>query len=228
MANFVPGDLLAFHQNAPGIKSGCRLVVGEGTEPPLKFADRFEVYRPTSLMLAVGDRVRVTANNRTKDGKHRLDNGSLYTIQGFTPRGDVIVDHGWVIGTAGGVHLNHGYAVTSSCQPGQNRGQGIHWTVEPVASRGDPAEPVRGCDPWARAGADLHRRQAGTGTDRSETGRAALGRRPGTLAARPGRFPTAPRQAPGVPLPEEDVPADARCAFGGTGANGIPDTGGGQ
>jgi hypothetical protein len=117
--SYTGGDLLVFHQNAPGITSGSRLVVGEETPLPTRFAERFEVYRPASLTVAVGDRVRVTANHRTKDGKHRLDNSSLYTVQGFTPRGDVVVDHGWVIGTSGGVRLAHGYAVTSHASQGK-------------------------------------------------------------------------------------------------------------
>ena len=101
-----------FHQNAPGHKNGSRLVVGEGEKLPLEYADRFEVYRPGQLTLAVGDRIRVTANGKTKDGKHRLDNGALFTVQGFTQQGDLIVDHGWVIAKDFG-HLAHGYVVTS-------------------------------------------------------------------------------------------------------------------
>src|SRR5436305_7371536 len=45
---------------------------------PLAFADRFEVYRPAQLTLAAGDRVRVTANDITKGGKHKLRNGALF------------------------------------------------------------------------------------------------------------------------------------------------------
>ena len=86
--------------------------MGEGVKPPTELAKRFEAYRPTQLALAVGDRVRVTAGGKTKDGKHRLSNGSLLSVQGFTKRGDIIVDHGWVIDRDFG-HLTHGYVVTS-------------------------------------------------------------------------------------------------------------------
>ena len=75
------------------------------------------MYRPTQFALAVGDRVRVTAGGKTKDGKHRLSNGSLLTVQGFTKRGDIIVDHGWVIDRDFG-HLTHGYVVTSHASQG--------------------------------------------------------------------------------------------------------------
>jgi hypothetical protein len=116
--NFDPGQLLQFHQNAPGHKKGSRLVVADIEEIPLKNPDRFEVFRPVQLALAVGDRVRVTANGKTKDGKHRVSNGALFTVQGFTRQGDVIIDRGWVIGKEFG-HLAHGYVVTSHTSQGK-------------------------------------------------------------------------------------------------------------
>jgi len=111
------GDLLQFHQNATGYKKGSRLIVGEGDKPPTELANRFEAYRPTQIALAIGDRVRVTAGGKTKDGEHRLSNGSLLTVRGFTQRGDIIVDHGWVIDKEFG-HLTHGYVVTSHASQG--------------------------------------------------------------------------------------------------------------
>ena len=85
---YEPGDLLQFHQNAPGHKNGSRLVVAEGSKLPIEFAERFEVYRPAQLALAVGDRIRITAGGKTKDGKHRLSNGALLTVEGFTRQGE--------------------------------------------------------------------------------------------------------------------------------------------
>jgi conjugative relaxase-like TrwC/TraI family protein len=113
---YEPGDLLQFHQNAPGYNKGSRLIVGEGVEAPTELAKRFEAYRPTQFALAVGDRVRVTAGGKTKDG-HRLSNGSLLTVQGFTKRGDIVVDHGWLVDRDFG-HLTHGYVVTSHASQG--------------------------------------------------------------------------------------------------------------
>jgi len=112
-----PGDLVEFTQNAPDHKKGWRLVVTEGATLPLEASDRFEVYRPMQIMLAVGDRVRVTAGGKTNDGKHRLSNGALFTVQGFTRQDDLIVDHGWVIAKQWG-HLDHGYVVTSHASQG--------------------------------------------------------------------------------------------------------------
>ena len=117
-ANYDAGDLLQFHQNAPGHKNGSRLVVAGVESLPLQHADRFEVYRPVQLALAAGDRVRVTANGKTKDGKHSLRNGSLYTVSGFTSQGDLVIDHRWVIARDFG-HLAHGYVVTSHASQGR-------------------------------------------------------------------------------------------------------------
>jgi ATP-dependent exoDNAse (exonuclease V) alpha subunit len=111
------GNLLQFFQNAKGFTKGSRLIVGDGVVPPTDLASRFEVYRPAKLALAAGDRVRVTAGGKTKDGKHRLSNGSLLTVQGFTKRGDIIVDRGWVIDRDFG-HLAHGFVVTSYSSQG--------------------------------------------------------------------------------------------------------------
>jgi hypothetical protein len=117
-ANYDAGDMIQFHQNAPGHKAGSRQVVTEGEKLPVQFASRFEVYRPGQLGLAIGDRLRITAGGKTKEGKHRLNNGSLFTIQGFTLRGDIVVNHGWVIDRDFG-HVALGYAVTSHASQGK-------------------------------------------------------------------------------------------------------------
>lgn len=114
---YEPGYLIQFHQNCKGFQKGARLIVGEGVTPPIEHANRFEVYRPVQLALAAGDRVRITAGGKTKDGKHRLSNGSLYTLQGFSKRGDIIFDNGWVIDRDFG-HLTHGYCTTSHSSQG--------------------------------------------------------------------------------------------------------------
>ena len=92
------------------------MIVGEGTTPPIEFANRFKLYHPTQLALAKGDRIRVTAGGKTKDG-HRLNNGSLFTVEGFTKRGDIIIDHGWVIDRDWGM-LTHGFCITSHASQG--------------------------------------------------------------------------------------------------------------
>jgi conjugative relaxase-like TrwC/TraI family protein len=116
--NYDAGDLVQFHQNAPGHKNGSRLIVGDQQKPPVQLANHFQVYRPAAVAFAAGDRLRVTAGGKTRDGEHRLNNGSLFTVQGFTPRGDIVVDRGWVIDRHFG-HVALGYAVTSHAAQGK-------------------------------------------------------------------------------------------------------------
>ena len=169
-----PGDLLQFHQNAPGYKKGSRLIVGEGVRPPTELAKRFEAYRPTQLALAVGDRVRVTAGGKTKDGKHRLSNGSLLTVQGFTKRGDIIVDHGWVIDRDFG-HLTHGYVVTSHASQGVTVDKVFIGDVQRIVPGDLPANGLRRGDAGQGTGADFHGRQEGTAQGGQPAGRSAVG-----------------------------------------------------
>ena len=65
---------------------------------PLNQAARFQAYRESMLRLAPGDRLRITANGKTADGRHRLNNEALFSVKGFTPEGNILVDNGWVIG----------------------------------------------------------------------------------------------------------------------------------
>ena len=123
-ASYQTGDVLVFHQNATGHRKGERLVVGHG-EVPRDLAERFTVYRQSSVELAQGDHVRITRNGRSLDDKP-LNNGDLYRVRGFTPEGNVLVagidrrqrrntktipaDYG---------HLTHGFVVTSHASQGK-------------------------------------------------------------------------------------------------------------
>lgn len=114
---YEPGCLLQFHQNAKGYTKGARVVVGEEDVLPTEFASRYSVCRPADLALAPGDRIRITAGGKTKDGKHRLSNGALLTVEGFNKHGDIIADNGWIIDRDFG-HLTHGYCTTSHANQG--------------------------------------------------------------------------------------------------------------
>jgi conjugative relaxase-like TrwC/TraI family protein len=115
--NYLPCDVLQFHQNATGFARGDRLIVN-GEPLPLDQAKRFAVFHPTQLKLAAGDEVRITHNGFTADGEHRLDNGSLYRIKNFDRQGNIVLDNGWTVGKNFG-HLAHGYAVTSHASQGK-------------------------------------------------------------------------------------------------------------
>jgi len=115
---YVPGDMVQFQQNAKGYTKGTRIVIQDGVVPPLEWAKRFELYRSQQIALASGDRIRITAGGKTKDGNHRLSTGALFTVEGFTKNGDIVVDHGWVIDKEFG-HFTHGYTVTSHASQGK-------------------------------------------------------------------------------------------------------------
>lgn len=119
-ASYQPGDVLVFHQNARGHRKGARFVVGDDALP-LDRAERFTVYRPSSLELARGDQVRVTRNGRSRDDLP-LSNGDVFRVDGFTPQGDVLVSgpgaRSRVIPRDYG-HLTHGFVVTSHASQGR-------------------------------------------------------------------------------------------------------------
>jgi len=116
-ANYMPGDVLVYHQNAPGHRKGERVTVEDGPLP-LKQAERFTVFHRSALPLAERDWIRVTQNGTTADGGHRLNNGSVFQIGGFTESGDIRLANGWVVSKEFG-HLAHGYVVTSHASQGR-------------------------------------------------------------------------------------------------------------
>ena len=59
---------------------------------------KFAAYRPDTIKLAAGDRIRITGNGK-KDvtGEHQLRNGSVYDVAGFTKEGCPKLANGWVL-----------------------------------------------------------------------------------------------------------------------------------
>jgi ATP-dependent exoDNAse (exonuclease V) alpha subunit len=78
---------------------------------------QYGAYRPDAVTIAAGDVLRITAGGKTKDGQHRLENGSLYTVKGFTREGDIRLANNWVVGKDY-QHLALGYTVTSHSSQG--------------------------------------------------------------------------------------------------------------
>ena len=115
--NYLPGDVLVFHQNAPGYRKGQRVTVGEG-QLPLKQAERFTGFHAKALFLTEGESIRITQNGKTADGAHRLNNGAIFRVNGFTESGDIQLANGWVVAKDFG-HLTHGYVVTSHASQGR-------------------------------------------------------------------------------------------------------------
>lgn len=100
---------------------------GEVIRLPLESAKAFEVFEKSQLNVAVGDRVRITrtgyvARQDRAPGAtpvHRLNNGSIYSVESIDPRsGHLVLDNGWRVPKSYG-HLSHGYAVTSDSAQGR-------------------------------------------------------------------------------------------------------------
>jgi RecA/RadA recombinase len=133
---YASGDVLAFHQNAKGYANGQRVEVGKGPVP-VDQAARFQVFQSGSLAVAPGDILRVTRNGKTRDGKHRLNNGQLVTVKRFTRSGDLQLSNGWTIGKDFG-HLAYGYVSTSHASQGKTIDQvfiGQSTVSAPASSR---------------------------------------------------------------------------------------------
>ena len=117
--NYVPGDVLQFHQNAKGFARGQRVIVEDGKSLPLNEASRFQAFRSRSMKLAAGDLVRITHNGQTADRKHALNNGSVYRIKGFDKQGNIVLSNGWTVSRDFG-HLAYGYVATSHASQGKS------------------------------------------------------------------------------------------------------------
>ncbi len=121
------GLIVQFHQNVPGFTRGQKLTVssvghdshvhtqddhGRQHTLPLCQSSRYQVYESQTLQLVPGDKIRISQNGFTADGKHRLNNGAVYQLKGFTKTGDLKLTNGWVIDKDYG-NLAHGYCQTS-------------------------------------------------------------------------------------------------------------------
>lgn len=121
------GWVIQMKKPAPNCRSGERLVIADVNEQGLfvhhtngqvhpfdvaKYADRFEVYEHATIEIGIGDQLRITRNGKTADGKHRLDNGTIAAVSGFTFRGDICLETGQVVPRHYG-HFTHGYVTTS-------------------------------------------------------------------------------------------------------------------
>ena len=124
--NYQAGMVVQFHQNDAGFRRGERITVKERDAQGRVVAERkdgtaatvrwripavFRLCESGRLALAPGDRVRITQNGFTMDGR-QLNNGDLKQVGGFTKSGDIKLANGWVLSKDYG-NLTHGYCVTS-------------------------------------------------------------------------------------------------------------------
>jgi conjugative relaxase-like TrwC/TraI family protein len=137
--SYLPDDVLVYHQNSKRHTKGQAISVKDLTEVGLPFdeAARFQVFHPGVLSIAPGDAIRITRNGTTADGKHRLNNGSLYTVKRFSAGGDIVTNTGAVISKDFG-HLTQGHVVTAYAAQGKSVKQvfiGVSRESHPASSR---------------------------------------------------------------------------------------------
>jgi len=119
MDRYTGEELVQFHRNSGKFKAGERapatkLAEADGKPNPSHFA----VYAPGEIRLSAGDAVRITANGKSKDGRHKLNNGAMYRVDGFTQGGDIKLANGWILDKEFG-HLGYGYVATSYASQGK-------------------------------------------------------------------------------------------------------------
>lgn len=112
-------EVMCFHRNSGTFKAGQTVRIS-GWKPGDRFAKaaHFSVYAPSAIEIAAGDTIRITANGKTKDGKHKLNSGAIYPVRGFTKDDDIVLANGWVVGRDYG-HIAHGYVTTSHASQGK-------------------------------------------------------------------------------------------------------------
>jgi ATP-dependent exoDNAse (exonuclease V) alpha subunit len=84
--------------------------------------ERFQVSRTRDIRLGRGDRIRITRNGEAKvEGQAKgtkVNNGDIFTVEGFTKDGDIRLEKGRILPKDWG-HLNHGYVDTSQASQGK-------------------------------------------------------------------------------------------------------------
>jgi conjugative relaxase-like TrwC/TraI family protein len=135
LRNYETGMVVEFHQNAKGFTRGDKAVVTQGENGlllqkqdgtkaalPMDKTDRFEVYRTRDIALAKGDRIRITRNGEAKvEGQAkgtRVNNGDIFTVEGFTKEGDIRLEKGKLLPKDWG-HMSLGYVDTSYASQGK-------------------------------------------------------------------------------------------------------------
>lgn len=112
-AQYAGDEVVQFFRNSGKFKAGDRVAAAELVPELAKVKPQhFGVFRAGEVRFAEGDTVRITNNGRDVTGKHRVDNGQIHTIRGFTRAGGIVLSNGWELGKDF-AHVKHGLVSTS-------------------------------------------------------------------------------------------------------------------
>lgn len=133
-AQYAGDEVVQVFRNSGPFKAGQRIAATE-LLPRLAEVnpEHFAVFRAGEFTLAQGDVIRITQNGRDLTGKHRLDNGRIDSIAGFTKGGDITLSNGWVL-AKDFAHLKHGLVSTSPAS--QSKDKAVTWQQLNRASLG--------------------------------------------------------------------------------------------
>ena len=116
---YVGDEVLQFHRNSGDYKAGERApaAIALASARPANPA-HFAAYAKSTIDLAPGDLIRITAIGKTLDGKHELNNGAVYGVEGFTRSGDIALANGWIVAKDFG-QIAHAYVSTAHASQGR-------------------------------------------------------------------------------------------------------------
>ncbi|MEQ8909405.1 MAG: MobF family relaxase [Vicingaceae bacterium] len=130
--NYQSGMAVQFVQNVKGgfkagekydvveRKKGTVLVndaLGNLKTLPLQEGSKFQVFEKDTIQLAKGEKILITQNGSSKDGK-RLFNGNSFEIKGFTKEGDIELTNKAILSKD---HRNINYSYTSTSYSSQGK-----------------------------------------------------------------------------------------------------------
>jgi len=117
--HYTGDEVLQFHHNTGPFKAGQRVKASEAL-PKLAEAQPkyFSIFAPDSIAVSAGEMIRITGNGKTVDGR-KLSNGALYQVTGFSPKGDLMLGNGWVLGKDFG-QIAHAYVNTAFAAQGRS------------------------------------------------------------------------------------------------------------
>lgn len=134
--HYQKNDVIEFHQNVPDFKAGERLFVEqidqdghvlvktksqEQVSPlPFEHFEHFSLYAQEAIALSENDKIRMTKNSKSADGKHELFNGQSYDVMGFDPLGNIKLSNGHTLSKNAG-HFDYGFVSTSHAAQGQDK-----------------------------------------------------------------------------------------------------------